>query len=104
MGETESASSTTAIQKRVVGRPAHWDWEMFGRGVTAQEAAQHYGWSMGVATEELAMAEEKGAVCREDGVEGTRYWENWIGQDESNRGADSDAAVIARNLEDIGLV
>jgi ESCRT-II complex subunit VPS36 len=38
-----------------------WDWQLFGRGVTAQETAQRFGWSMGVATEELELAEEKGA-------------------------------------------
>ncbi|KAL8700707.1 MAG: hypothetical protein Q9224_000843 [Gallowayella concinna] len=55
-----------------------WDVEAFGRGVTAQEAAMRFGWSIGVACEELAMAEEKGAVCREEGVEGIKYWENWF--------------------------
>lgn len=57
-----------------------WDWKMFGRGVTAQEAAVRFGWSIGVANEELEMAEEKGALCREEGVEGIKYWENWIVQ------------------------
>ena len=55
-----------------------WDWAMFGRGVTAQETAQKFKWSVGVASEELEMAEEKGAICREEGVEGLRFWENWI--------------------------
>ncbi|KAL8807849.1 MAG: hypothetical protein Q9182_000498 [Xanthomendoza sp. 2 TL-2023] len=55
-----------------------WDVEAFGRGVTAQEAAMRFGWSIGVASEELEMAEEKGAVCREEGVEGIKYWENWL--------------------------
>ena len=55
-----------------------WDWVTFGRGVTAQEAAQKFGWSVGVASEELEMAEDKGALCREEGLEGTRFWENWI--------------------------
>ncbi|RMZ92553.1 hypothetical protein DV736_g230, partial [Chaetothyriales sp. CBS 134916] len=47
-----------------------WDWASFGRGVTAQEAASQFGWSVGVASEELEMAEEKGALCREEGIEG----------------------------------
>ncbi|KAI4207303.1 MAG: hypothetical protein LQ346_000671 [Caloplaca aetnensis] len=55
-----------------------WDCARFGSGVTAQEAAIRFGWSIGVASEELEMAEEKGALCREEGVEGIKYWENWI--------------------------
>ena len=53
-------------------------WETFGKGVTAQEAAQRFGWSVGVATEELKMAEDNGVLCREEGVEGLKFWENWI--------------------------
>ncbi|CAL8580980.1 Vacuolar protein-sorting-associated protein 36 [Xanthoria parietina] len=55
-----------------------WDGRVFGRGVTAQEAAVRFGWSIGVAGEELEMAEEKGALCRDEGVEGIKYWENWL--------------------------
>jgi ESCRT-II complex subunit VPS36 len=55
-----------------------WDWQLFGRGVTAQDAAERFGWSIGVAEEELEMAEERGALCREEGIEGTKFWENWI--------------------------
>jgi ESCRT-II complex subunit VPS36 len=55
-----------------------WDWCMYGRGVTAQETAQRFGWSVGVASEELEMAEEKGALCREQGLDGLRFWENWL--------------------------
>jgi ESCRT-II complex subunit VPS36 len=55
-----------------------WDWQVFGRGVTAQDAAERFGWSIGVAEEELEMAEERGALCREDGIEGLKFWENWI--------------------------
>ncbi|OJD37378.1 vacuolar protein sorting protein [Diplodia corticola] len=57
---------------------AGWDWETYGRGVTAQEAAEWFGWSVGVATEELEMAEEKGVLCREQGLDGIKFWENWI--------------------------
>lgn len=60
---------------------AAWDWTMFGRGITPQEAAERFGWSIGVASEELEMAEEKGALCREEGVEGVRFWENWLVRD-----------------------
>ncbi|KAB2580675.1 putative vacuolar protein-sorting-associated protein 36 protein [Lasiodiplodia theobromae] len=59
---------------------AGWDWETYGRGVTAQEAAEWFGWSVGVATEELEMAEEKGVLCREQGLDGIKFWENWIVQ------------------------
>jgi ESCRT-II complex subunit VPS36 len=55
-----------------------WDWRMYGRGVTAQETAERFGWSVGVATEELEMAEESGALCREQGLDGLRFWENWL--------------------------
>lgn len=54
------------------------DWRLFGRGVTAQEAAQRFGWSVGVASEELEMAEEKGILCREEGIEGLKFWENHL--------------------------
>lgn len=60
---------------------AAWDWAIFGRGITPQEAAERFGWSLGVASEELEMAEEKGALCREEGVEGVRFWENWLVRD-----------------------
>lgn len=55
-----------------------WDLGAFGRGVTAQEAAQRFGWSVGVATEELEMAEDRGILCREEGIEGIRFWRNHI--------------------------
>lgn len=55
-----------------------WDWQLYGRGVTAQETAERFGWSVGVATEELEMAEESGALCREQGLDGLRFWENWL--------------------------
>jgi ESCRT-II complex subunit VPS36 len=55
-----------------------WDWQVFGRGVTAQDAAERFGWSIGVAEEELEMAEERGALCREESIEGRKFWENWI--------------------------
>lgn len=50
----------------------------YGRGVTAQEAADKFGWSVGIAVEELEMAEEKGVLCREEGIEGLRFWRNWL--------------------------
>ncbi|KAK3352692.1 EAP30/Vps36 family-domain-containing protein [Lasiosphaeria hispida] len=59
-------------------REVAWDWREFGRGVTARDAAERFGWSIGVAEEELEMAEEKGVLCREEGIEGLRFWENFI--------------------------
>ncbi|KAL4983255.1 amidase signature domain-containing protein [Aspergillus falconensis] len=58
--------------------PVPWDWRLFGRPVTAQEAAQRFGWSVGVAAEELEMAEDHGIFCREEGIEGLKFWSNFI--------------------------
>lgn len=55
-----------------------WDWTVFGRSVTAQEAAQRFQWSVGVAAEELEMAEDRGVLCREEGIEGLRFWHNYL--------------------------
>ncbi|KAJ5892856.1 hypothetical protein N7504_009547 [Penicillium tannophilum] len=55
-----------------------WDWTVFGRAITAQETAQRFKWSVGVAAEELEMAEDRGALCREEGVEGLRFWINGL--------------------------
>ena len=71
-------------------REVEWDWRLFGRGVTSQETAARFGWSVGVATEELEMAEEKGILCREESIEGLKFWENWIVDgDEEDKLADS---------------
>ncbi|KAJ5090536.1 hypothetical protein N7532_009220 [Penicillium argentinense] len=58
--------------------PVLWDWQAFGRAVTAQAAAQRFKWSVGVAAEELEMAEDRGVLCREEGLEGLRFWSNCI--------------------------
>ncbi|KAK8091105.1 ESCRT-II subunit protein VPS36 [Apiospora phragmitis] len=55
-----------------------WDWQEFGRGVTAQDVAERFSWSIAVAEEELEMAEERGVLCREEGIEGIKFWENYI--------------------------
>ncbi|KAI9865115.1 MAG: hypothetical protein M1813_002435 [Trichoglossum hirsutum] len=73
---------------------SHWEMELFGRGVTAQEAAEKFGWSVGVASEELEMAEERGALCRDEGVEGVLFWENWI-VDQQSESMRVDVAVGA---------
>ncbi|KAH7319863.1 EAP30/Vps36 family-domain-containing protein [Stachybotrys elegans] len=64
-------------------RDVPWEWREFGRGVTAQETAERFGWSLGVAEEELLMAEEQGALCREEGLEGLKFWKNYISHDMS---------------------
>jgi ESCRT-II complex subunit VPS36 len=75
------ARITSWLQSMRQSRPEEatsWDWDEFGCGVTAQEAASRFGWSLGVATEELEMAEEKGVLCREEGVEGLKFWLNYL--------------------------
>ena len=64
------------------GQAPLWDWSAYGFGVTAQQAAAKFGWSLGVATEELEMAEERGALCREEGVEGLKFWLNYLIEDD----------------------
>ncbi|KAK1142308.1 Vacuolar protein-sorting-associated protein 36 [Aspergillus melleus] len=72
--------------------PVAWDWRLFGRAVTAQEAAQRFKWSVGVAAEELEMAEDKGVLCREEGIEGLRFWSNYITSD-----------PVSQSLDDLGV-
>lgn len=87
---------------------SNWDWATFGRGITAQETAQRFGWSVGVASEELEMAEEKGVLCRDEGVEGLRFWENFIVDEDTPdfshvmRQSEEQEAVL-RNLRELGL-
>ncbi|KAK5624555.1 hypothetical protein RRF57_000271 [Xylaria bambusicola] len=59
-------------------RDVPWDWQVFGRGVTTHDTADRFGWSIGVAEEELEMAEERGALCREESLEGVKFWENFL--------------------------
>ncbi|OQE80782.1 hypothetical protein PENNAL_c0044G11559 [Penicillium nalgiovense] len=66
------------IQRVPPDDPVPWDWSLFGRAVTAQEAAHRFKWSVGVAAEELEMAEDRGVLCREEGIEGLRFWRNHI--------------------------
>ena len=84
------------------------DWATFGRGITAQETAQRFGWSVGVANEELEMAEERGVLCRDEGVEGLRFWENYIVDGDTPdfshvvRQSEEQETVL-RNLQELGL-
>lgn len=71
---------------------------IFGRGVTAQEAAQRFGWSVGVANEELEMAEEQGALCREESIEGLRFWGNWFVK--STESVDDDGIIVQGPISD----
>ncbi|KAL8411064.1 hypothetical protein RB596_000644 [Gaeumannomyces avenae] len=92
-------------------REVAWNWYEFGRGVTAQDAAERFGWSIGVAEEELEMAEERGVLCREEGIEGLKFWENFIDTGEGLSPAQLEAkeakeaqAVMYRALKDTGLI
>jgi len=73
----EARSSDAETVRRIMEWVAGPGW---GRGVTAAQAAERFGWSIGVAAEELEMAEERGALCREVGVEGVRFWKNWFAE------------------------
>ncbi|KAL6872805.1 EAP30/Vps36 family domain-containing protein [Trichoderma novae-zelandiae] len=89
-------------------RDVAWDWRGFGRGVTAQEAAERFGWSLGVAEEELLMAEEQGALCREEGLEGLKFWKNYIGHSDAEamqqRQAQQEADALMQRLRDAGFI
>ncbi|KAL7804715.1 EAP30/Vps36 family domain-containing protein [Trichoderma aethiopicum] len=89
-------------------REVAWDWREFGRGVTAQEAAERFGWSLGVAEEELLMAEEQGALCREEGLEGLKFWKNYIGASDveeiQKREAQQEADALMQRLRDTGFI
>ncbi|KAL7932917.1 EAP30/Vps36 family domain-containing protein [Trichoderma chlorosporum] len=89
-------------------RDVAWDWREFGRGVTAQEAAERFGWSLGVAEEELLMAEEHGALCREEGLEGLKFWKNYIGNSDlallQKKAAQDEADALLQRLKDSGFI
>ena len=96
----------------------------WGAPISPHSTALHFNWSLGVATEELEMAEQEGALCREETVQGVVYWENWIlwgdseeekaewssmataGQKQSNGRQEEEsenARVIEENLRDVGI-
>ncbi|KAI2622211.1 Vps36-domain-containing protein [Hypomontagnella submonticulosa] len=87
-------------------RDVAWDWQEFGRGVTAQDAAERFGWSIGVAEEELEMAEERGVLCREEGIEGLKFWENYIdtGEYRNKPRQTTDTDKIVEALSAAGLL
>ncbi|KAF2152087.1 putative vacuolar protein sorting protein [Myriangium duriaei CBS 260.36] len=63
-----------------------WDVARFGRGVTALDAVGKFGWSLGVAVEELQMAEERGVLVRDQDASGISWWENAFGEVEVEGG------------------
>ncbi|KAK5163211.1 Vacuolar protein-sorting-associated protein 36 [Saxophila tyrrhenica] len=73
-----------------------------GIGVTAQETAERFGWSVGVATEELEMAEDTGALCRDQCLDGIRFWENHFMSTfaQSSEQADAD---ISHGVQAMGI-
>ncbi|KAK3389353.1 EAP30/Vps36 family-domain-containing protein [Podospora didyma] len=87
-------------------REVAWDWRAFGRGVTARDAAERFGWSIGVAEEELEMAEDRGVLCREEGIEGLRFWENFIdtGEGKAYDPVKEEQDKIVRALRDSGFI
>ncbi|RYP76932.1 hypothetical protein DL771_001485 [Monosporascus sp. 5C6A] len=85
-------------------REVVWDWQEFGRGVTAHDAAERFGWSIGVAEEELEMAEERGVLCREEGIEGLRFWENYIDTGEHRRRRKKEVDPIIEALKSSGFI
>lgn len=89
-------------------REVPWDWQEFGRGVTSRDVAERFGWSIGVAEEELEMAEERGVLCREEGIEGLKFWENFIdtGEGRPRRKTESQEAErqIYKALKESGFM
>jgi len=84
-----------------------WDWHRFGRGVTARDVAERFGWSIGVAEEELEMAEERGVVCREEGIEGLKFWINFIDTGEGKGykdPAEQEHEIIKARLKEAGFI
>lgn len=80
----ELTSWLRSLQRTDLEDPPAWDWATYGCGVTIPQTAAKFGWSLGVATEELEMAEEKGALCREEGVEGLKFWLNYLTEDDTD--------------------
>ena len=88
-------------------REVEWDWREWGRGVTARDAAERFGWSIGVAEEELEMAEERGVLCREEGIEGLRFWENFIDTGEGKtmpNPAQEESDHLMKAMKDAGMI
>ncbi|TKA23985.1 hypothetical protein B0A54_17563 [Friedmanniomyces endolithicus] len=70
----------------------------FGRGVTALQTAERFGWSVGVASEELEMGEESGALCRDLSLDGIRFWDNCFEHAFGDEATRPDAAQMLSGL------
>ncbi|OLL24961.1 Vacuolar protein-sorting-associated protein 36 [Neolecta irregularis DAH-3] len=74
-------SGVTVIRERkwadevVVEMISKWVSELVD-GVGAQDAAAKFGWSVHVATEELEMAEMSSVLCRDQSIQGVRFFKN----------------------------
>jgi ESCRT-II complex subunit VPS36 len=86
-------SATERLANQLTGEVAAL--QGFGRSTTAQETAERFGWSVGVASEELEMAEDIGAVCRDQCLDGVRFWENRFTQFEEAMAIETSTATIA---------
>lgn len=84
--QTQPSPPTSILDAPAFAAPS------FGRGATGQETAERFGWSVGVATEELEMAEEAGALCRDQGLGGISFWENHVMTFEAPAGVADHAA------------
>lgn len=62
----------------------NWDYHHYGIGITAQDAAKKFGWSLGIANEELEMAEDRGALVREESIEGLKFWLNFFDEQQED--------------------
>ncbi|KAF4552877.1 EAP30/Vps36-like protein 1 [Elsinoe fawcettii] len=86
-----------------------WEWRVYGRGVTVKETAERFGWSLGVAGEELEMAEERGVLVREQDARGLKFWENHFLNIEVEvarhvDGEGEDEREVRESLERVGLI
>jgi ESCRT-II complex subunit VPS36 len=87
-----SESTTDGLASQLSGEVAAL--QGFGRSTTAQETAERFGWSVGVASEELEMAEDIGAICRDQCLDGVRFWENRFPQFEEAVALETSTAMV----------
>ncbi|ODQ51644.1 Vps36-domain-containing protein [Saitoella complicata NRRL Y-17804] len=59
----------------VIRRLKEWI-SSYETGATCQETAEQFKWSVGVALEELELAEASGTLCRDESIEGVKFWIN----------------------------
>jgi len=85
-------SATERLANQISGEVAAL--QGFGCSTTAQETAERFGWSVGVASEELEMAEDVGAICRDQCLDGVRFWENRFAQFEEAMVLESTTAMV----------